>query len=379
MRSDSIPGRSDSVSKFGDALDNVDTPALIVELDALERNIAAMAAAVEDRGMRLRPHAKSHKSPDIARRQLAAGAVGICCQKVGEAEAFVAAGVTDVLITNEIVGAPKLARLASLALSASLGVLVDDRGNVAALAAAMRAAGASIDVLVEVDVGAHRCGVLPGAAALELARAIAGESGLRFAGLHAYQGAAQHLRRPAERRAAIARAAELAFETKAMIEQAGIECATVTGAGTGTFTLERDSGIYTELQPGSYVFMDADYGRNERADGEIRFEQSLFVWTTVMSTPAPDRAIVDAGLKAFAVDSGMPLVAHTPGLELVKASDEHGLLRIAPGAAGPRLGERLKLVPGHCDPTVNLYDWIVAVRNDRVESLWPVAARGALT
>ena len=379
MRCDSTPGRSDSVPKIGDILDDVDTPALIVELDALERNIAAMAAAVEDRGMRLRPHAKSHKSPDIARRQIAAGAVGICCQKVGEAEAFVAAGVTDVLITNEIVGAAKLARLALLSRNASLGVLVDDRANVAALAAAMRAAGASIDVLVEVDVGAHRCGVLPGAPALELARAIAGGSGLRFAGLHAYQGAAQHLRRPAERRAAIARAAELAFETKALIEQAGIECATVTGAGTGTFTLERDSGIYTELQPGSYVFMDADYGRNEHADGEIRFEQSLFVWTTVMSTPAPDRAIVDAGLKVFAVDSGMPLVARAPGLELVKASDEHGLLRIAPGAAGPRLGERLKLVPGHCDPTVNLYDWIVAVRNDRVESLWPVAARGALT
>ena len=379
MRSDSQPGRSDSVPKIGDVLDDVDTPALIVELDALERNVAAMAAAVEDRGVRLRPHAKSHKSPDIARRQLAAGAVGICCQKVGEAEAFVAAGVTDVLITNEIVGAAKLARLALLSRNARLGVLVDDRVNVGSLAAAMRAAGASIDVLVEVDVGAHRCGVLPGAPALELARAIADESGLRFAGLHAYQGAAQHLRRPAERRAAIARAAELAFETKALIEQAGIECGTVTGAGTGTFTLERDSGIYTELQPGSYVFMDADYGRNESADGEIRFEQSLFVWTTVMSTPAPDRAIVDAGLKAFAVDSGMPLVARAPGLELVKASDEHGLLRIAPGAAGPRLGERLKLVPGHCDPTVNLYDWIVAVRNDRVESLWPVAARGALT
>ena len=379
MRSDSQPGRSDSVPKIGDVLDDVDTPALIVELDALERNVAAMAAAVEDRGVRLRPHAKSHKSPDIARRQLAAGAVGICCQKVGEAEAFVAAGVTDVLITNEIVGAAKLARLALLSRNARLGVLVDDRVNVGSLAAAMRAAGASIDVLVEVDVGAHRCGVLPGAPALELARAIADESGLRFAGLHAYQGAAQHLRRPAERRAAIARAAELAFETKALIEQAGIECATVTGAGTGTFTLERDSGIYTELQPGSYVFMDADYGRNEHADGEIRFEQSLFVWTTVMSTPAPDRAIVDAGLKAFAVDSGMPLVAHAPGLELTKASDEHGVVRIAPGATGPRLGERFKLVPGHCDPTVNLYDWIVAVRNHRVEALWPVAARGALT
>jgi len=247
MRSDSQPGRSDSVPKIGDVLDDVDTPALIVELDALERNVAAMAAAVEDRGVRLRPHAKSHKSPDIARRQLAAGAVGICCQKVGEAEAFVAAGVTDVLITNEIVGAAKLARLALLSRNARLGVLVDDRVNVGSLAAAMRAAGASIDVLVEVDVGAHRCGVLPGAPALELARAIADESGLRFAGLHAYQGAAQHLRRPAERGAAIARAAELAFETKALIEQAGIECGTVTGAGTGTFTLERDSGIYTEL------------------------------------------------------------------------------------------------------------------------------------
>src|SRR4029079_16898220 len=379
MRCDSTPGRSDSVPKIGDILDDVDTPALIVELDALERNIAAMAAAVEDRGMRLRPHAKSHKSPDIARRQIAAGAVGICCQKVGEAEAFVAAGVTDVLITNEIVGTAKLARLALLSRNASLGVLVDDRANVAALAAAMRAAGASIDVLVEVDVGAHRCGVLPGAPALELARAIAGGSGLRFAGLHAYQGAAQHLRRPAERRAAIARAAELAFETKARIEQAGIECATVTGAGTGTFTLERDSGIYTELQPGSYVFMDADYGRNEHADGEIRFEQSLFVWTTVMSTPAPDRAIVDAGLKAFAVDSGMPLVADGSRLELIKASNERGVVRIAPGTTAPQLGERLRLVPGHCDPTVNLYDWIVAVRNDRVEALWPVAARGALT
>jgi D-serine deaminase-like pyridoxal phosphate-dependent protein len=366
-------------ARIGDRLLEVDTPALIVELDALERNVAAMAAAVEGRGVRLRPHAKSHKCPDIARRQIAAGAVGVCCQKVGEAEAFVTAGVTDVLITNEIVGAPKLARLASLARNASLGVLVDDRANVCSLAAAMRAAGASIDVLVEVDVGAHRCGVLPGAPALELARAVAGEPALRFAGLHAYQGAAQHLRRPAERRAASARAAELAFETRTLIEQAGIDCGTVTGAGTGTFALERDSGIYTELQPGSYVFMDADYGRNERADGEIRFEQSLFIWTTVMSTPAPDRAIVDAGLKAFAVDSGMPLVADAPGLELIKASDEHGVVRIAPGTTGPGLGDRLKLVPGHCDPTVNLYDWIVAVRNNQVEALWPVAARGALT
>jgi D-serine deaminase-like pyridoxal phosphate-dependent protein len=243
MRSDSTPGHADAAPKIGDALDDVDTPALIVELDALERNVATMAAAVEGRGVRLRPHAKSHKCPDIARRQIAAGAVGICCQKVGEAEVFVAAGIRDVLITNEIVGGAKLARLAALARSASIGVLVDDRANVHALAVAAQAAGTSVDVLVEVDVGAHRCGVLPGLPALDLARAIAGEPLLRFAGLHAYHGAAQHLRRPAERRAAIARASELALETRTLIEQAGIECRTVTGAGTGTFELERDNGL----------------------------------------------------------------------------------------------------------------------------------------
>ena len=370
--------RSPSV-RIGDSLDDVETPALIVELDALERNVAAMAAAVDGRGVRLRPHAKSHKCPDIARRQIAAGAIGVCCQKVGEAEIFVAAGVGDVLITNEIVGATKLERLAALACKAKLGVLVDDLGNVRSLGSAMRAAGASIDVLIEVDVGAHRCGVLPGAPALALARAVDGEDGLRFAGLQAYQGAAQHLRRPAERRAAIARATESAVGTKALIERAGIRCDTVTGAGTGTFPLERDSGVYTELQPGSYIFMDADYGRNERDPDDVQFEQSLFVWTTVMSTPAPDRAIVDAGLKAFAVDSGMPMVADAVGLELVKASDEHGVVQIPAGGAGPPLGARIKLVPGHCDPTVNLYDWIVAVRDNRVEGLWPVAARGALT
>ena len=368
-----------SAVRSGQVLDEVDTPALIVDLDAFERNIAAMAAAVAGRDVRLRPHAKSHKCPDIARLQIAAGAVGVCCQKVSEAEALVAAGIRDVLVSNEIVGAPKLARLAALAGNANLGVLVDDRDNIAALGEAVRAAGTSLEVLVEIDVGAQRCGVAPGAPAAALARAVAAERGLRFGGLHAYQGAAQHLRSPAERRAAIGRAAELAASTRASIEDAGVACPTITGAGTGTFVLERDSGIYNELQPGSYVFMDADYGRNERSPEEPRFEQSLFVWTTVMSTPAVDRVIVDAGLKAFAVDSGMPLVADAPGLEVIKASDEHGVVRVAPGSAAPALGAKLKLVPGHCDPTVNLYDWLIAVRGDRVEGLWPVAARGALT
>ncbi len=362
----------------GDPVAAIDTPALVVDLDAFERNLDLMANAVRGAGIALRPHAKSHKCPDIAHAQIERGAVGICCQKVGEAEAFVAAGIRDVLVTNEIVGATKLARLAALATRAKVGVLADDAGNVAALAAASAAAGATIDVLVEIDVGAHRCGVAPGAPAAALARAIAASPGLRFRGLHAYHGAAQHLRTPKERRAAIVGASGEAAQSKALIEVAGIACPVVTGAGTGTWQLERDSGVYTEIQPGSYVFMDADYGRNALAPDEHHFEQSLFVLATVMSTPVPERAIVDAGLKAFAFDSGPPLVHGRPGLEYAKAYDEHGVLTVSQHASPARLGDRLWLVPGHCDPTVNLYDWIVGVRGDRVECVWPVTARGAL-
>ena len=380
MRSENAALAARMPAKVGDLLSEVDTPALVIDLDRFERNLVAMTEAVRGNGVRLRPHAKSHKCPEIAKRQIAHGAIGICCQKVGEAEAFVAAGISDVLVTNEIVGAHKLARLAALARSASIGVLVDDPGNVAELAAAVAHARSTLEVLVEIDVGAHRCGVAPGRSALELARAVASHAGagLRFGGLHAYQGAAQHLRRPSERRAAIARAVECARDSKVLIESAGIACPTVTGAGTGTFLLERDSGVYTELQPGSYVFMDADYGRNELNSSDPVFAQSLYVWTTVMSAPADDRAIVDAGLKAFSVDSGLPLVSDRPELECTKASDEHGVLRVPSGAKNLRVGDKIRLVPGHCDPTVNLHDWLVGVRKGRVECVWPVSARGAL-
>ena len=367
-------------AQVDDLLAEVDTPALVIDLDLFEGNLAAMAEAVRGHGVRLRPHAKSHKCPEIAKRQIAHGAIGICCQKVGEAEAFVAAGISDVLVTNEIVGAHKLARLAALARSAAIGVLVDDPGNVAELAAAVAHARSTVEVLVEIDVGAHRCGVAPHAPALALARAVVSHAGagLSFGGLHAYQGAAQHLRRPAERRAAIARAIESARDTKALIESAGIACPTVTGAGTGTFLLECDGGVYTELQPGSYVFMDADYGRNELNAVEPVFAQSLYLWTTVMSAAAADRAIVDAGLQAFSVDSGLPLVADRPELECTKASDEHGVLQVPIGAETLRVGDKIRLVPGHCDPTVNLHDWLVGVRDGRVECVWTVSARGAL-
>jgi D-threonine aldolase len=365
-------------ASIGIPLEQVDTPALLVDLDALEGNIARMAERVKGGGVRLRPHAKSHKCAQIARVQIAAGAVGVCSQKVSEAEALVAGGVADVLVTNEIVGKQKVERLARLAREAKVGVLADDAGNVADLDAAARAGHVRLDVLIEIDVGAHRCGIEPGSPALALARDIAGCRNLRFAGLHAYHGAAQHLRSAPERRAAIAAAAEKAQLTKALIEREGLACETITGAGTGTFLLERASRVFNEIQPGSYVFMDADYNRNAWEEGWPRFEQSLFVLTTVMSTPAAGRAVVDAGLKASSVDSGMPLVHERPGVEYMKASDEHGVLGIAAGAKAPKLGEKLLLVPGHCDPTVNLYDWLVCLRKGRVEALWPVSARGAV-
>jgi len=357
----------------------IDTPALLVYLDPFERNLAAMAQwAREAKSVALRPHAKSHKCPAIALAQVAAGAVGVCCQKVSEAEALVDGGVADVLVTNEIVGDMKLARLARLAQRANIAVLADDAGNVAALADAADAAGVRLGALVEIDVGAGRCGVAPGEPALALARAIAASPSLRFAGLHAYHGPAQHLRTSAGRSEAIARAAEMTRATRDLVVANGISCPTVTGAGTGTFPLEAASGVWNEIQPGSYVFMDADYGRNECDPRWPRFEQSLFVLASVMSRPAPERAVVDAGLKASSVDSGMPLVWGRAGLEYASASDEHGVLRIAPGASAPLPGEKLLLVPGHCDPTVNLYDWFVCVRGGIVEALWPITGRGAV-
>lgn len=362
----------------GQRLDQVDTPALVVDLTAFERNLKTLADTVAGRGVRVRAHAKTHKCAEIAKRQVAAGAVGVCCQKVSEAEALVAGGVQDVLVTNEIVGAAKIARLAALAGKARIGVCVDDAAVVREIDAAAAAAGTRLDVYVEVDVGARRCGVQPGEPALALARVVAGCRNLRFGGLQAYQGSAQHLRTMEERRAAIERAATAAHQTRRLLEAEGIACPVVTGAGSGTFMFEIASGSYDEIQPGSYIFMDVDYAKNEWAEPLPRFEHALFILTTVMSRPSGDRAVVDAGLKASSIDSGLPLVWERPGLRYIRPSDEHGVIEIAPGAAAPALGEKLLLVPGHCDPTVNLHDWFVCVRDGSVEATWPVSARGAL-
>jgi len=362
-------------AQVGDAVAAIETPALVLDLDAFERNLDRMANAT--RAVRLRPHAKAHKCPDIARLQAARGAVGVCCQKTDEAAAFVEAGISDVLVTNEVVAPPKLGRLAELAREATIGVLVDDADNVTALSNAAATAGVSLDVYVEINVGANRCGVTPGAPGRALAQHIVASAGLRFRGLHAYHGGAQHFRAPKERHDAIAHAASLTRETRKLIEDAGIACSIVTGAGTGTWHHEMASGVWNELQPGSYPFMDADYGRNTLGPEDVAFEQSLFVQAGVMSVGV-GRAIVDAGLKAFAFDSGLPRVHGRSDLAYSKASDEHGVLDIAAGYPPPTRNDRVWLIPGHCDPTFNLYDWIVGYRGDRVKTVWRIAARGAL-
>jgi len=365
-------------AKAGDRVEDIDTPALVLELDAFERNLRTLADSVKGRPVRVRAHAKTHKCPEIAQRQIAYGAIGVCCQKVAEAEALVDGGVGDVLVSNEVVGAKKIARLAELAKRARVGVCVDNMQNVQALEAAVEHAGAKLDVYIELEVGMRRCGIAPGPDAVEIARAIGKSRHLKFAGLQAYHGRAQHMRTMEERHAAIEGAAQHVFEMKRLLEKAGIPCPIVTGAGSGTYMLEVEAGAWGEIQPGSYIFMDADYARNEWAAPLPRFEHALFVLATVMSRPAADRAILDAGLKASSVDSGLPLVWQRAGLTYRAASDEHGVVEIASGAQAPALGEKLYLVPGHCDPTVNLYDWYVCVRKGRVEALWPITARGAL-
>lgn len=353
------------------------TPALIVDLDAFERNVEQLRAFVEAKGIRLRAHAKTHKSADIARYQMEkGGACGVCCQKVSEAQALVAAGIKDVLVSNQVVQPRQIAHLAEMAKSARVIVCVDDADNVAALSAAAAAAGVTIECLVEIDVGAGRCGVEWGAPAAVLAGRIAQARGLKFAGIQAYQGSAQHKQSLAERRALIDIAIDQTRKTVDMLEAEGLGCDIVGGAGTGSYELEASSGVYNELQCGSYVFMDADYGRVLDGEGRPKsdFENALFILTTVMSKTKPGTAICDAGLKVQSVDSGQPVVFGEDNLEFLKCSDEHGV--ISDPSDVLRLGDQVRLVPGHCDPTCNLHDYYVGVRGDVVECLWPVTARG---
>lgn len=360
----------------GQAVSEILTPALIVDLDAFERNLDRMRAFLDRTGLRLRAHAKTHKSADIARIQMnRGGACGICCQKVSEAEALVRAGIDDVMVSNEIWGDLRADRLARLAQQARIHVCVDALESLAMLDSAARRQGVTLGVLVEIDCGAQRCGVAPGAACLPLAHAIDAAPNLRFSGVQAYQGSLQHIASATARQAAVRKATELTRETLAALEAAGLTCDIVGGAGTGSFVLDAEHGTLNELQCGSYIFMDADYDRvDEQGGGRVGgMENALFVLAGIMSTATPERPVCDAGLKAVAVDSGLPRIGQ-PGLSYLAASDEHGTL--ADPTQSLRLGDQIWLVPGHCDPTCNLHDWYVGVRNGKVECLWPITARG---
>ncbi|HUH94977.1 MAG TPA: DSD1 family PLP-dependent enzyme [Casimicrobiaceae bacterium] len=366
-------------AQIGAAVDEIDTPALVIDLDAFERNVRRMAEFARTRGVRLRPHAKTHKCPAIALRQIAAGAIGQCCQKVGEAEALVGGGVRDVLVSNEVVGEAKLRRLAALAYDGRVGLCFDAPEQVDAASRVARDFGVELDAMVEIEVGMQRCGVAPGAPAGELAKRIANAPGLRFRGLQAYHGTAQHLPTWDERKRAIESAAQGVRTTLEALERDGVRCDIVSGAGTGTYALEGASGVWNELQVGSYVFMDVEYARIGDRDGGryADFEHSLFVLASVMSVPTAERAVLDAGLKSYSGEKGMPWVHGRPDLEVLGIADEHSKVKLGAESKRLRLGDKLMLIPGHCDPTVNLHDWYVGVRNGRVEALWPIAARGA--
>lgn len=367
-------------ARIGDSADEIDTPALIVDLDALEANIGKMSELARMSGMRLRPHAKTHKCSAIARLQIAAGAVGICCQKVSEAEAMADAGIADILVSNEVVGRSKLDRLAALSKRIRVAVCADHSSQVDEVAAAAARFDTTVRVLVEVDIGGGRCGARPGQDAVQLAKRIADAPGLVFAGVQAYHGPAQHRRSHAERSDLISAAGRSLRETVDMLAAEGLDCDIIGGAGTGTFALEATSGVWNELQVGSYVFMDHDYALNMDESGTpvSAFRHSLTIKTSVLSVPAAGKIITDAGLKAYSTDSGLPsLLGFTAG-KVVKAADEHTIIEYGPDERAPELGSALHLIPGHCDPTVNLHDWIIGVRDDRVECIWPIDARGAL-
>ena len=365
-------------AQVGDAVGDIDTPALILDLDAFDRNMQKMADFARAAGIGLRPHAKTHRCAAIALKQIELGAVGQCCQKVGEAEALVLGGVQDVLVSNEVLDIRKLRRLAALAKTATISLCFDAVEQVDAASKAAQEFGVELGALVEIDMGMWRCGVAPGEAAATLARHIADSPGLRFRGLQAYEGKAQHVQEYAEREKAIDAAAAAVRLSVAAIERAGLKCELIGGGGTGTYMFEGKSQLWTELQCGSYIFMDGEYAAITGSDGlpYAEFEQSLFVLATVMSNASEGRVVVDAGLKSYTLEKGLPMVHGRKDAKLVAASDEHGTVWLAPGVRIP-LGTQLKLAPSHCDPTVNLHEVYVCVRNGVVEALWPVTARGA--
>jgi len=359
---------------------DIQTPCLVLDLDALESNVRKMGDFAKSHGIRHRVHGKMHKSVDVAKLQeQLGGSCGVCCQKVSEAEVFARGGITDVLVSNQVRDPAKIDRLAQIPkLGARTICCVDDIENVAELSAGATKHGVEIECIVEIDCGAGRCGVTSSESVVEIAKAIQSADGLKFSGLQAYQGAMQHLNKYEDRKEKINIAVAMVSDAIDALKNEGLESDIVGGGGTGSYYFEGTSGVFNELQCGSYAFMDADYGRILDKEGnridQGEWQNALFILTSVMSHAKADKAICDAGLKAQSLDSGLPFIYGRDDVEYLECSDEHGVIADPDGAL--KVNDKLKLVPGHCDPTCNVHDWYVGVRNGKVETLWPVSARG---
>ena len=356
---------------------SLNTPVLVIDLDAFERNIAAMAAYTTANGLRLRPHAKTHKCAEIARRQVAAGAVGVCCAKLGEAEEMAAGGIDSILITSPVVSEPAMARLVALNGKISdLEVAVDNPDNARALAAAV-GSGKTLTVLIDVDPGIKRTGVASAEAAVTLAQVIAGLPQLKLIGVQYYCGRQQHIESYAERRTDIIDRTDYLRGVIAALTEAGFPPKIVTGGGTGTHRIDVELGLLNELQTGSYVFMDRQYNECDiSGEGTPGFDTSLLIDARVVSANTPGLGTIDAGFKAMATDGGPPTVLSgaPAGAAFHFMGDEHGLVLF--GETSPPLGSIVTLAVPHCDPTVNLYDFYHVVRGDTLVDLWPVEGRG---
>lgn len=361
------------------SVDELPTPALVVDLDALDANIARMAAHCKASGRALRPHGKTHKCPSIAKRLIAAGAVGACAAKLGEAEDFARAGVRGILVTGASIGKFNIQRAVRLSRLDPDGILcVDHAQNVLDLDAAAKAAGIRLNLAIDLLVG-NRTGIATGAPALELARVIANAKNVQLKGLQAYAGHAAHKIGFEARREMSMGIMRDAAETRRMIEADGIPCGWMSGGSTGTYNIDTEVAGVTEIQPGSFVFMDLDYARIGGKDGEVYrdFQFSLSVVTTVVSKPSPKTAVVDGGLKAFSTDKPFrPEARNLEGAVFSWGGDEHGKLDLSKASRDLAVGDRVEFVVPHCDPTVNLYDRIYGIRGRKVELAWPISGRG---
>jgi len=351
-------------------LRDIPTPALLVDVAALDRNIARMAAFFAGGACKLRPHFKSHKTPEIARRQLAGGScVGLTCATVSEAE-VVADLCDDLLIANEVIGSSRCWRVANLARRTAVTVAVDSGTGLNDLSAAAVAAGVTIGVLVDVNVGQNRCGVSPGADAVELARTVAAAAGVTLRGVMGYEGHLQPIRSRPERDARARAAMQELVETARGIRATGIPCEVVSSGGTGTYDISGHVEGVTEIQAGSYALMDTDY-----VSVGVPFEQAFTVLGTIVSRPAPDRCVADCGHKSMTKDHGNPSVKGIEGATVTSLNDEHATIAIPP-ASTVAVGDLIELFPSHTDPTINLHDVFYAVEGNRVLEVWPIAARG---